>query len=54
KAVFASLSDSSKKDALKEMALLPVGTLIVYLLLIVWFRSRGGYRPVVLGETSDA
>jgi len=55
KAVFASLSDSSKKDALKEMALLPVGTLIVYLLLIVWFRSRGGYRPVVLGEAaSDA
>lgn len=50
KAVFSELSVTAKKDALKEMALLPVITLLVYLGLIFWFRSRGGYKPVVLGE----
>ena len=50
RAVFDNLATASKKDALKEMALLPVGTLIIYLGLIAWFRSRGGYKPVVLGE----
>ncbi|ESQ77702.1 sugar MFS transporter [Asticcacaulis sp. AC402] len=53
KAVFTELSVTAKKDALKEMALLPLFTLLVYLGLIFWFRSRGGYKPVVLGEKKD-
>ena len=50
KAVLDGLSEGSKKDALKDVALLPVLTLLIYLALIVWFRSRGGYKPVTLTE----
>jgi MFS family permease len=39
---------ASKYDALRTIAILPVIMLIVYLGLILWFRSRGGYKPVVL------
>jgi MFS family permease len=38
-----------KKETLGKVALLPVGMLAVYLLLWLWFRSRGGYKPVELG-----
>ncbi len=48
KAVLDTLSEGSKKDALKDVALLPVLTFLIYLVLIVWFRSRGGYKPVIL------
>ncbi len=53
KAVLAGLGDAAKKDALKEVALLPVITLLIYIGLIAWFRRRGGYRPVVLGAASE-
>jgi MFS family permease len=43
-----SAVDSSKKTALKTVAILPVIMLISYLLLILYFRSQGGYRPVDL------
>jgi fucose permease len=51
KAVVEGLSGSAKKDALKEVALLPVITCLIFLGLILWFRRRGGYKPVVIGET---
>ena len=38
----------SKHDALRTIAWLPVGMFLVYLGLILYFRSRGGYKPVVL------
>ena len=50
KAVLDGLTEGSKKDALKDVALLPLLTMVVYILLIFWFRSRGGYKPVVLTE----
>lgn len=37
-------------SALAEMALFPIFTLVCYLLLIAYFKSRGGYRPVQLGR----
>lgn len=37
-----------KKGALREVALLPVMMMLIYLALILFFRSRGGYRPVTL------
>ena len=49
KLVLDNLMAGSKKDALKDVALLPVLTMLIYLALIAWFRTRGGYRPVVLG-----
>jgi len=50
KAVLDGLGASAKKDALKEIALLPVLTCLIFLGLVLWFRRRGGYRPVVIGE----
>jgi hypothetical protein len=38
----------SKHEALRVITLLPLIMFIVYLGLILWFRSRGGYKPVVL------
>jgi DHA2 family metal-tetracycline-proton antiporter-like MFS transporter len=38
----------AKKAALKDVAKLPLGMVAAYLGLIVFFRRRGGYRPVIL------
>jgi MFS transporter, DHA2 family, metal-tetracycline-proton antiporter len=48
KTVVDEIDRRSKLDALRTIAILPVIMLIVYLGLIFYFRSRGGYRPVVL------
>jgi hypothetical protein len=47
-AVVAKIDADSKLEALRTIAWLPVIMLVVYLGLILWFRSRGGYKPVVL------
>ncbi len=46
--VVARIDAESKLEALRTIAWLPVIMLVVYLGLILWFRSRGGYKPVVL------
>ncbi len=43
----------SKKSALRGVAILPTVMLVTYLLLMVFFRVRGGYRPVVLGAEGE-
>src|SRR6186713_2134927 len=48
KAAVDAADRESKHDALRTIAWLPVGMFVVYLGLILWFRSRGGYKPVVL------
>jgi hypothetical protein len=48
--VLEGLSGSAKKDALKEVALLPVITCLIFLGLILWVRRKGGYKPVMIGE----
>ena len=47
-AVVGEIVARGKKGALRDVALLPVLMLTIYLVLILLFRSRGGYRPVVL------
>lgn len=42
--------EAAKKNALKTVALFPVGMLAAYVLLIVLFRTRGGYKPVHLED----
>jgi MFS family permease len=37
-------------SALGKMALFPIFTLVCYLTLIAYFKSRGGYKPVQLGQ----
>ena len=48
KAVLDSIDHESRRDALRTIAVLPLIMFVVYLGLILWFRSRGGYKPVVL------
>lgn len=48
KAVLDRIDAESKLEALRTIAILPLIMLLVYLGLILWFRSRGGYKPVVL------
>jgi len=42
----AELRGASKQLALADMAYFPAGMLIGYLILIVYFSSKGGYKPV--------
>jgi MFS family permease len=48
KAAVDAADRESKHDALRTIAVLPVIMFLVYLGLILWFRRRGGYKPVVL------
>jgi hypothetical protein len=48
KAVLDSIDHESRRDALRTIAILPLIMFVVYLGLILYFRSRGGYKPVVL------
>ncbi|MBC8024721.1 MAG: MFS transporter, partial [Steroidobacteraceae bacterium] len=48
KAAVDAAERESKHDALRTIAWLPALMFVVYLGLILWFRSRGGYKPVVL------
>ncbi len=45
-----SLSDAGKKEALKAVAIFPAIMLVAYLLLMGYFKSKGGYKPVLLSE----
>jgi MFS family permease len=44
----ATATTTGQFSALGKMALFPVFTLFCYLVLIVYFKSRGGYKPVQL------
>jgi MFS family permease len=45
-----NIRDTAKKDALKYIVIFPLIMLVSYLLLIFYFRSRGGYKAVVLTD----
>jgi hypothetical protein len=42
------VQDEAKKDALRTVSLLPGLMLLFYLGLLIYFRYKGGYKPVVL------
>jgi MFS family permease len=48
KAAVDAAERESKHDALRKIAILPGIMFLVYLGLILYFRSKGGYKPVVL------
>jgi len=50
--IVEEVKDSSKQRALRSVVILPVGMLVVYLGLILYFRSRGGYKAVHLDTGS--
>jgi MFS family permease len=48
KQTVVTVQDNAKKEALKTVALFPIGMLVCYLLLIFYFKSKGGYKAVSL------
>ena len=48
KATVTGIRDSAKKEALRYIVIFPIVMLVSYLLLILYFRSKGGYHAVVL------
>ena len=46
--------EAAKKNALKTVALFPVGMLIAYLLLLGYFKANGGYKPVTVDGAEPA
>ena len=49
-----SVSEQSKQKALGSMAVFPAIMLVAYIALFLYFRSRGGYKPVHLDGSSHA
>ena len=49
KVLVKEAEDAAPKNALRTATVLPISMLIAYVLLIMYFRSRGGYKPVELG-----
>jgi len=43
----------SKKSSFVRIAILPGFMLVCYLGIFFWFRSRGGYKPVVIGHAEE-
>jgi DHA2 family metal-tetracycline-proton antiporter-like MFS transporter len=50
KALLVQIAEAGKKAALREVAVLPLLTMFVYLLLLLYFRRKGGYRTVMIGN----
>jgi MFS family permease len=54
RAVVNSVVSDSKKTALRSVAVLPLIMLVAYVLLLLHFRRRGGYRAVALSTTNPS
>ena len=48
-AINTAIGGSAQK-ALYNMAIFPLFMLVAYVLLWLWFKSRGGYKPIVIGD----
>lgn len=53
KAEVKSLSEAGKKEALKAVAVFPAIMLVAYLILMGYFKAKGGYKPVLLTEGGE-
>jgi len=51
-AVIQQAQDASKKGALRDVAKLPLVMFVAFVGLILYFRSKGGYKPVDLSASS--
>jgi MFS family permease len=48
----ATATTTGQFNALAKMAMFPLFTFACYLVLLIYFKSRGGYKPVQLSQTS--
>jgi MFS family permease len=46
-----AIQDTAKKTALRDIVVFPIIMLICYIALIIYFRSKGGYKAVVVQPT---
>ena len=53
KSLIDSIMASAKKNALATVAIFPTIMLVCYLILIFYFKSKGGYKAVVLEEQTE-
>ena len=42
------VQENAKKEALKTVSLFPVGMCLCYIMLMLYFKSKGGYKVVLL------
>jgi MFS family permease len=56
KETIAGVQDASKKTVLRTATILPITMLVAYLLLMAYFNSQGGYKPIELmsGDAAQA
>ena len=47
-ATVTTIRDTAKKEALRDIVIFPLIMLVSYVLLIIYFRTKGGYKAVVL------
>lgn len=45
-----TIRETAKKEALRYIVIFPLIMLVSYILLMIYFKSKGGYKPVVLVE----
>ena len=48
----AAIQERETQGALGKMAMFPAFILVVYIGLILYFKSKGGYKPKVIGEAA--
>ena len=48
-AALEKVQATSKQATFASIAMLPAFMLVCYVVLLLWFRSRGGYKPVEIG-----
>lgn len=54
KKVLEDIQNHNKKATFLGIAVLPAFMLVCYLGMFLWFRSRGGYKPVAIGHGVEA
>jgi hypothetical protein len=54
KEAIANATTAGQFSALGKMAMFPAFMLVCYLALIMYFKSKGGYKPVVLGAADQS
>jgi len=53
-ALVTEIQDNSKQEALKTIVIFPIFMLACYILLILFYKARGGYKPVDIGGIDEA
>jgi MFS family permease len=46
----SAVQNDAKKSALRTVAIFPSFMFLCYLLILIYFKSKGGYRPVVIAK----